>query len=33
LLLVQWYALARQMIGRPVGWRARRYSTETGEAL
>ena len=33
LLLVQWYALARQMVGRPVGWRARRYSTETGEAL
>lgn len=34
LLAVQWYALARQVVGRPVGWRARRYSTETGsEAL
>ena len=30
MLLVQWYALGRQVVGRPVGWRARRYSTETG---
>ena len=30
LLAVQWYALARQVVGRPVGWRARRYSTSTG---
>ena len=31
LLLVQWYALSRQLLGQPVAWRARRYSSRTGE--
>ena len=31
LLGVQWYALVRQVLGRPVEWRARRYSSGTGE--
>jgi hypothetical protein len=30
LLLVQWYALLRQGLGRPVGWRQRKYSASTG---
>ncbi len=30
LLGVQWYALARKVFGRPVGWRQRTYSSETG---
>jgi hypothetical protein len=30
LLTIQWYAFIRQTIGRPVGWRARDYSTTTG---
>lgn len=30
LLSVQWYALARKLFGRPVGWRQRTYSSETG---
>ena len=30
LLGVQWYALARKIFGRPVGWRQRTYSSETG---
>ena len=33
LLAVQWYALARQVIGRPVAWRARTYSSATGEEV
>jgi glycosyltransferase involved in cell wall biosynthesis len=33
LLGVQWYALIRQMLGRPMAWRARRYSSETGEDI
>ncbi len=33
LLALQWYALMRQMIGRPVGWRARTYSSTTGEQV
>jgi len=33
LLLVQWYALARQIFGRPVVWRARNYSSESGEEV
>jgi hypothetical protein len=33
LLCVQWYALGRQVSGRPVAWRARRYSSETGEEV
>ena len=31
LLLVQWYALGRQTLGRPVAWRARSYSSRTGD--
>lgn len=30
LLSVQWYALARKLFGKPVGWRQRTYSSETG---
>jgi hypothetical protein len=30
LLAVQWYALARKLFGKPVGWRQRSYSSETG---
>ena len=30
LLCVQWYALARKLFGKPVGWRQRTYSSETG---
>jgi glycosyltransferase involved in cell wall biosynthesis len=30
LLCVQWYALARQVLGRPVGWRAREYASDSG---
>ncbi len=30
LLAVQWYALGRKVFGRPVGWRQRTYSSETG---
>ena len=30
MLGVQWYALGRKMVGRPVGWRQRTYSSETG---
>jgi len=30
LVIVQWYALGRQMLGRPVAWRARSYSSESG---
>ena len=33
LLGVQWYALARQVLGRPVEWRARSYSSGTGEEV
>jgi hypothetical protein len=33
LLLVQWYALARQVFGRPVVWRARSYASGTGEEV
>jgi hypothetical protein len=33
LLGIQWYALVRQMLGRPVEWRARSYSSETGEEV
>ena len=32
LLCVQWYALVRQLAGRPVGWRQRAYaSASSGE--
>ena len=30
LLSVQWYALGRKVFGKPVGWRQRTYSSETG---
>jgi hypothetical protein len=33
LLVVQWYALARQVFRRPVAWRARSYSSATGEEI
>jgi len=33
LLGVQWYALVRQMLGRPVEWRARSYASGTGEEV
>ena len=33
LLGVQWYALVRQGLGRPVEWRARVYSSGTGEEI
>lgn len=30
LLALQWYALARQLLGRPVAWRARSYEPDSG---
>jgi hypothetical protein len=33
LLGVQWYALTRQVLGRPVEWRARAYASATGEEV
>ena len=30
LLVLQWYALARKLFGKPVGWRQRTYSSATG---
>jgi len=33
LLVVQWWALLRQVVGRPVGWRTRTYSSGTGEEV
>lgn len=30
LLAVQWYALARKLVGKPVGWRQRSYSSASG---
>lgn len=30
LLCVQWYALGRKLFGKPVGWRQRSYSSQTG---
>ncbi len=30
LLCVQWYALARKLSGKPVGWRQRSYASDTG---
>lgn len=27
-LVIQWYALAREQAGRPVGWKGRRYGTD-----
>ncbi len=33
LLCVQWYALARKLVGKPVGWRQRIYSSGSGAEL
>jgi glycosyltransferase involved in cell wall biosynthesis len=33
LLIVQWYALGRQIFGRPVAWRARSYASGSGEEV
>jgi hypothetical protein len=33
LLLVQWYALGKQVFGRPVAWRARIYASGSGEEV
>jgi len=33
LLLVQWYALAKQVFGRPVAWRTRSYASGSGEEV
>jgi hypothetical protein len=33
LLIVQWYALVKQVLGRPVAWRARAYASGTGEEI
>ena len=33
LLAVQWYALTKQVFGQPVAWRARSYSSETGQEV
>jgi hypothetical protein len=31
--MVQWYALTKQVIGRPVAWHARSYAGATGEEV
>ncbi len=33
LLCVQWYALARKLFGKPVGWRQRTYSSASGTEI
>jgi hypothetical protein len=33
LLVVQWYALGKQVLGRPVSWRARSYASASGEEV
>jgi hypothetical protein len=33
LLILQWYALGRQVLRRPVAWRARSYASGTGEEV
>lgn len=33
LLAIQWYALAKQVFGQPVAWRARTYASGTGEEV
>ena len=33
LLCIQWYALTRQLLGRPVGWRQRAYTPNTGTEI
>jgi hypothetical protein len=33
LLMVQWYALGKQVVGRPVAWRARSYASGSGKEV
>ena len=33
LLVLQWYALVKQVLGRPVAWRARSYASGSGEEV
>jgi hypothetical protein len=33
LLILQWYALAKQVLGKPVAWRARSYASGSGEEV
>ncbi len=33
LLVLQWYALGMQVVGRPVAWRTRSYATGSGEEV
>jgi hypothetical protein len=33
LLVLQWYALAKQVLGRPVAWRTRSYMSGSGEEV
>ena len=33
LLALQWYSLARKLFGKPVGWRQRVYSSQSGTEL
>jgi glycosyltransferase involved in cell wall biosynthesis len=33
LLVVQWYALGKQVVGRPVAWRSRSYASGSGEEV
>jgi hypothetical protein len=33
LLVVQWYAFIKELLGRPVAWRERSYSTKTGREV
>jgi glycosyltransferase involved in cell wall biosynthesis len=33
LMMVQWYALGKQVFGRPVAWRARSYASGSGEEV
>jgi hypothetical protein len=33
LLVVQWYALGKQVFGRPVAWRSRSYASGSGEEV
>jgi glycosyltransferase involved in cell wall biosynthesis len=33
VLCVQWYALAQQLMGKPVGWRQREYASDSGSEM
>jgi hypothetical protein len=33
LLVLQWYALGMQVLGKPIAWRARSYATGSGEEI